>query len=54
VACIKNLADDLARAQGGETPVTRAMADAITQEIDALSRALARLERSHGPLSCQT
>ena len=33
---IKQLADDLARASGGETPATRALANAIIREIDAL------------------
>jgi hypothetical protein len=33
---IKQLADDLARASGGETPATRALANAIMREIDAL------------------
>jgi hypothetical protein len=37
---IKELADDLARASGGETPATRALADAIMREVDALCLAL--------------
>jgi hypothetical protein len=37
---IKELADDLARASGGETPATRALADAIMREVDAFCLAL--------------
>jgi hypothetical protein len=33
MARIKNLADDLARAQGGETPIARALADATLWKL---------------------
>jgi hypothetical protein len=39
---IKLLTDDLARAQGGETPASRALADRIKQDIDIVRRALKR------------
>jgi hypothetical protein len=39
---IKELVHDLARANGSDTPGTRALADAITQEVEALRRALTR------------
>ena len=49
LALITGLADDLARANGGETPATRALADAIKREVDAVSRAL-RPQRYFAPL----
>jgi hypothetical protein len=45
LALITGLADDLARANGGETPATRALADAIKREVDGVSRALRRPQR---------
>ena len=39
---LKNLVDDLARAHGGETALSRAMADVIKGEIDIVLRALKR------------
>jgi hypothetical protein len=39
---IKLLTDDLARAQGGETPASRALADRIEQDVDIVRRALKR------------
>ena len=41
---IKHLADDLARAHGAETAVSRALADRMKQEADAVRRALQRLK----------
>jgi hypothetical protein len=45
LALITKLADDLARANGGETPATRALADAIKREVDGVSRALRQAQR---------
>jgi hypothetical protein len=45
LALITGLADDLARANGSETPATRALADAIKREVDGVSRALRRQHR---------
>jgi hypothetical protein len=45
LALITELADDLARANGGETPATRALADAIKREVAGVSRALRRPRR---------
>jgi hypothetical protein len=42
---IKELANDLARVNGGDTPVTNALADAIKREVEALQRALTRPTR---------
>src|SRR3984893_6032201 len=42
---INALASDLARANGGESPVTQAFADAIKREVDGISRALRRPQR---------
>jgi two-component system, NtrC family, sensor kinase len=42
---INALANDLARANGGESPVTQAFADAIKREVDGISRALRRPQR---------
>ena len=39
---IKGLVDDLARANGGDSPVTQALADVIKREVDGVSRALRR------------
>jgi hypothetical protein len=39
---LKNLVDDLARAQNGDPDLSRAMADVIKGEIDAVLRALKR------------
>jgi hypothetical protein len=39
---LKNLVDDLARAQSGDPDLSRAMADVIKGEIDLVLRALAR------------
>jgi hypothetical protein len=39
---LKNLVDDLARARGGDTALSRAMADVIKGEIDVVLRALKR------------
>ena len=41
---ITQLADDLARAHGAETTVSRALADRMKQEADAVRRALQRLK----------
>jgi two-component system NtrC family sensor kinase len=42
---INALADDLGHANGGESPVTQAFADAIKREVDGVSRALRRPQR---------
>jgi hypothetical protein len=42
LALITGLADDLACANGSETPATRALADAIKREVEAVRRALNR------------
>jgi hypothetical protein len=42
LALITGLADDLACANGSETPDTRALADAIKREVEAVRRALNR------------
>jgi hypothetical protein len=39
---LKNLVDDLARAQDGDPDLSRAMADVIKGEIDLVLRALQR------------
>jgi hypothetical protein len=39
---LKNLVDDLARAQSGDPDLSRAMADVIKGEIDVVLRALKR------------
>ena len=39
---VKNLVDDLARAQGGDAALSRAIADVIKDEIDVVLRALQR------------
>ncbi len=39
---LKNLVDDLARAQNGDEDLSRAMADVIKGEIDVVLRALQR------------
>lgn len=39
---LKHLVDDLARAHGGETDLSRAMAEVIKDEIDVVLRALKR------------
>ena len=39
---INELAHDLARANGNDTPATHALADAITREVEAVRRALNR------------
>lgn len=39
---LKNLVDDLARAQDGDPDLSRAMADVIKGEIDVVLRALQR------------
>ncbi len=39
---LKNLVDDLARAQNGDADLSRAMADVIKGEIDVVLRALQR------------
>jgi hypothetical protein len=39
---LKNLVDDLARAQNGDPDLSRAMADVIKGEIDIVLRALKR------------
>jgi hypothetical protein len=39
---LKNLVDDLARAQSGDLALSRAMADIIKGEIDVVLRALKR------------
>jgi hypothetical protein len=51
LALITGLADDLARANEGETPATRALADAIKREVDGVSRALRRPQRYSQPLA---
>jgi hypothetical protein len=54
-ALIIGLADDLARANGGETPATRALADAIKREVEAVRRVLRRPQRyfkALGPRFC--
>jgi hypothetical protein len=41
---INDLAHDLARANGNDTSATKALADAITREVEAVRRALKRLK----------
>jgi antitoxin component HigA of HigAB toxin-antitoxin module len=41
---IKQLADDLARAHGSETAVSRGLADRMKREADVVRRALKRLK----------
>ena len=41
---LKNLVDDLARAQRGDLALSRAMADVIKSEIDIVLRALKRVK----------
>jgi hypothetical protein len=43
---LKNLVDDLARAQNGDADLSRAMADVIKGEIDLVLRALERGKRA--------
>jgi hypothetical protein len=47
---IKGLVDDLARANGGDSPVTQASADAIKREVDGVSRALRRFGGSRAKI----
>ena len=37
---IKDMVDDLSRVNGGDTPISRALADAIIKEVDGLARAI--------------
>jgi hypothetical protein len=46
---INELANDLALANGNDTPVTHALADAITRDVEAVRRALTRRTPSRRP-----